>query len=91
MTAAQRRLENTILENGKMAIRQKRSKINHKNQQLLMMVLLQHQKLINASFLKIILLTAAKKSCYDHADDSVETIEILGITFGLLYRSKIQK
>ena len=45
-----------------MANRRKRSKTNHENQQLLMMALLQHQKLINTFFLKIILLSSCQKT-----------------------------
>ena len=45
-----------------MANRRKTSKTNHENQQLLMMALLQHQKLINTFFLKIILLSSSQKT-----------------------------
>ena len=52
MTEAQLFLANNILKKSETAIRQKRSKTIHENQQLLMTALLQNQKLINASFLK---------------------------------------
>ena len=85
MTGAQLFLVNNILENSKIAICLKKSKTNHQNQQLLMMALLQHQKLINASFRKIILLSSCqKKHCCNHVDDSAETIGIFGITFAFI-------
>ena len=62
MTGAQLFLANSIMENSRIASRQERTKSNHENQQLLMMGLLQHQKLINASFLKIILLSSCQKT-----------------------------
>ena len=74
MTGPQLFLTIDILKNSEVAIHQKTSKTNHENQHLLMMALLQHQKLINASFLKIILLSSCQKHCYLHADDSGETI-----------------
>ena len=52
MTEAQLFLANNILKKSETAIRQKRSKTIHENQQLLMTALLQNHKLINASFLK---------------------------------------
>ena len=54
-------LANYIIENSKIVNRRKRSKTNHENQQLLMM-LLQHQKLVNISLLKIILLSSCQKA-----------------------------
>ena len=62
MTEAQLFLANNIIENSKTASRPKRSKTNYENQELLMMVLLQHQRLINAFFLKIILLSIFQKT-----------------------------
>ena len=55
-------MTNYILENSKIAISRKRSKNNHKNQQLLVMGLLQHQKFTNSSFLKISLLSSCQKT-----------------------------
>ena len=57
-------LTNNIIENCKIANRPKRSKTNYENQQMLMMALFQHQKLINASFLKMILLSSCQKTMF---------------------------
>ena len=62
MTGAQLFAANNVIKNSKTANRQKRSKTYHGNQQLLIMALFQHQKLINTSFLKIILLRSCQKT-----------------------------
>ena len=55
---------------------------------MVMMPLLQHQKLINASFLKIMLPSSYQKTCYDHVDNSAETF--LESRLNLLFQSKTQ-
>ena len=82
MTRAQLFVANNIPENSKTAIRQKSIKTNLENRQLLMMTLLQHQKLISAFFVKTILLSSSQKKKYNHADDSAEANEFFEINFG---------
>ena len=91
-TGARLFLANYILENIKIVIRQKRSKTNHKNQQLLVMGLLQYQKLVNAFFLKIILLSSRQKDTITIMPTIQQKQQkFLESRLDLLYRRKIQK
>ena len=91
MTRAQLFVANNIPENSKTAIRQKSIKTNLENRQLLMMTLLQHQKLISAFFLKTILHSGSQRKNTIMPMIQQKQMNFLKSILDLLYRSITQK